>query len=167
MKYFRYILTLAVVVLMPLAAIAQMTDKVEVKQITDKYDLGLTKRPSLPFFDLSRFHMTQSYSIGFFSGGGWSGTRGLYNNTITYQLANPLRLTLSMGILHDPSSLWGDKRSSNATTFLPSGWLDWRPSDNFRMLVGFETIPGNYYNGYYGYGYNGYYGMGRYDPWRW
>ncbi len=162
MRYYRFILTAAIMVMVPLSAMAQMTDKAEVKQINQKYDLGLTKRPSLPFFDLSRFHMTQSYTMGFFSGGAGAGARGLYRNTITYQLADPLRLTLSMGVMHDPSALWGDKRSTNATSFLPSGWLDWRPSENFRMLVGFETNPGYFYNGY-----NGYYGMGRYDPWRW
>lgn len=165
MKHFRFILATAVLALVPLAATAQMTDPAEVKQITEKYDLGLTKRPSIPFFDLSRFHMTQSYTLGFFSGSGGSATRGLYRNTITYQLANPLQLTLSMGIMHDPSSLWSSRGTSNSASLYPSGWLDWRPSENFRLLVGFESVPASWYYGNYGYG--GYYGMGRYDPWRW
>lgn len=165
MRYYRLFLTVAVMVMAPLMVMAQMTDQAEVKQITAKYDLGLTKRPSTPFFDLSRFHMTQSYTLGFFSGSGGSATRGLYRNTVTYQLADPLRLTVSMGILHDPTALLSSRGTSRATSLYPSGWLDWRPSENFRMLVGFESVPASWYYGNYGYG--GYYGMGRYDPWSW
>jgi hypothetical protein len=142
---------------MSVMTMAQSVDQAEVKQITQKYDLGLSKPPSTPFFDLSRIHISQSYSIGFFSGGGTSGSQALYNGTLTYQLAQPLTLTLNMGILHDPSSLWGNNRFGTSAKFLPSGWLDWRPSKNFMMSIGFETRPASYYNGYDW--------MGRYQPW--
>lgn len=148
MRIVGTILIAATMVLLPLAVVAQMSDQAEVEQITREYDLGLSKRPSLSLIDLSRLHMTQSYSLSFFSGSGQSGSVGLYSNTITYQLANPLTLTLNLGILHNPGSLLGNKSSNNSTTFLPSGWLDWRPSKNFSMSIGFETIPA-YRNGYY------------------
>ncbi len=159
MKLMRIISMMALLAVLPLSAQAQMTDQSEVRQINRKYDVGVTKRPSLPLIDLSRLHMTQSYTMSFVSGSFGSGMQGLYQNTLSYQLANPLRLTLNMGILHDPSALVGNSQFSNSMRFLPSGWLDWRPSENFRMVVGFETIPAGYYNGYYG--------SGRYDYWRW
>ena len=150
-------ITVAMVVsLLMASAMAQKVDQVEVKQITRKYDLGLSKRPFQSFLDLSRFHMSQSYSLGFFSGSGQSGALGMYTNTISYQLANPLTLTLNMGILHDASVLWGDKKSGTSARFLPSGWLDWRPSENFRMSIGFETIPVFYNYGPFGAGRSGY-----------
>jgi hypothetical protein len=56
--------------------------------------------------------------------------------------------------MHDPSSVFGDSKFSENAVFLPSGWLDWQPSKNFRMSIGFETVPA-YYNGYNrGYYYN-------------
>ncbi len=148
----------AIILFLPLSSAAQMADQAEVREINEKYDLGLSRRPSLPFINISRLNMTQSYSIGFYTGGGFSGTQALYNNTITYQLARPLTLTLNLSILHDPSALWGNESFSNTATFLPSGRLDWRPSDNFRMSIGIERCPA-YYNA-------DYYNPGRYRFWR-
>lgn len=130
-------------------AMAQMADKAEVKEVTQKFDRGLTRQPSLPFFDLSRFDLSHSYSIGYFSGGGFSGSRAYYSGTLLYRIARPLTLTLNLGILHDPGAIFGDKKFSDNSQFLPSGWLDWRPSDNFRMSIGFETVPAYFHRGYY------------------
>jgi hypothetical protein len=148
MKALTYLAVGLLILSLSVTAMAQKADKVEVKQATDKYDLGLAKRPSLPFFDLSRLNLSHSYSIGFFSGGGQSGTRGLYSGTLYYQLARPLTLTLNLSVLHDPGALFGDGRFSDNARFLPSGWLDWRPSKNFRMSIGFETVPMYYDRGY-------------------
>ena len=137
---------------------AQMSDRVEVKEATDRYHLGLTKPPSLPFFDLSRLNLSHSYSIGYFSGSGFSGTQAYYNGTIHYQLANPLTLTLNIGVLHDPGAVFGGKNFNDNSMFLPSGWLDWRPSENFRMSIGFETVPAYYRGG-------DYYNPGRFRYW--
>jgi len=151
MKRWMTIIGLTLAVMLPATVMAQMVDQAEVKEVTDKYDLGLTKPPSVPFFDMSRFNLSHSYSIAYFSGSGYSGTQALYNGTIRYQLANPLTLTLNIGVLHDPSSLFGDKKFSDNSRFLPSGWLDWRPSENFRMSIGFETVPAYYRGGNYYY----------------
>jgi len=134
---------------LPVMVSAQMADQVEVKEVTGKYDLGLTKPPSLPFFDPSRFNLSHSYSIGYFSGSGYSGTQALYNGTVRYQIASPLMLTLNLGVLHDPGAIFGDKKFSDNSRFLPSGWLDWRPSKNFMMSIGFETVPAYNRGGYF------------------
>lgn len=151
MKFLRNIVTVLMVAALPLIVTAQMADKVEVKEVVEKYDLGLTKQPTLPFFDMSRFDLSHSYSIGYYSGSGFSGTQGMYSGTIRYQIANPLTLTLNLGILHDPGAVFGDKKFSDNSIFLPSGRLDWRPSKNFMMSIGFETVPAYYNRGYYGY----------------
>ncbi|MFH1700407.1 MAG: hypothetical protein ABIE07_07445 [Candidatus Zixiibacteriota bacterium] len=136
----------------------QMVEKAEVRELTEKYDMGLGKQPSFSLLDLSRLNFAHSYSLSFFSGGGISGSQGLYRGALTYQLSKPLTLTLGLGIFHDPGSLIsGDRGSNNSAMFLPSGYLDWKPSDNFRMSIGFETVPA------YRYGQNN---LGRYSFWR-
>lgn len=158
MMKFRILITVGLAVLLTVPLLAQQIDRAEIKQVTEKYDLGLSKRPSLPMFDLSRINLSHAYSFGFFSGGGTSFSRGLYSGSMTYQIAQPLTLTLNLGILHDPSAIWGDKRIGNSARFLPSGWIDWQPSNNFRLSLGFETIPAYYHTGY---------GMtGRYRDWQ-
>lgn len=152
MRYIGTTLVLLSLLVLPAMLPAQMTDQAEMKEITQEYDLGLSRRPSVPFLDLSRLNMSHAYSISFFSGNGQSGSMAMYNNTMTYKLADPLTLTLNLGILHNPGSLWGEKSFTNNAVFLPSGWLDWRPSKNFSLSVGFETVPA----------YNGYYNAGRY-----
>lgn len=146
MKQHKIIRFILVAILLSAPVMAQMVDELEVREITEKYDLGITRAPSVPLLDLSRFTMNHSYGVTFFSSNGQSGSQALYNNTITYQLANPLTLTFNLGILHDPSAIWGDKKFSDNSVFLPSGYLDWRPSDNFRLSVGFERIPSNYFS---------------------
>ncbi len=149
MKTLRHIATALLLVILSVPAMAQMVDEAEIKEVTAKYDLGLTKQPSMAFFDLSRFNLSHSYSIGYFSGNQFSGSRAMYNGTIRYQIANPLTLTLNVGVLHNPGAIFGDERLSENSKFLPSGWLDWRPSKNFRMSIGFETVPAYNSGGYY------------------
>ncbi|MCK5127484.1 MAG: hypothetical protein KAR42_14610 [candidate division Zixibacteria bacterium] len=140
-------LTVLLIVLLPATLLAQMSGTAEVKQITEKYDMGVSKAPSIPFFDLSRLNISHSYSIGFFSGGGSSGSQALYSGTFQYQLASPLMLTLNLGILHDPGTLFGSNNPlGNKAQFYPSGQLDWRPSDNFHMSIGFQSYPATYYS---------------------
>jgi hypothetical protein len=160
MKNLNTSLAILLIIFLPLMAGAQMADEAEIKEVKEKYDLGLKRQPSLPFFDLSRLNLSHSYSLTYFSGSGYSGTQGYYSGTLRYKLAQPLTLTLNVGILHDPSTLVGAKSFSDNSAFFPSGWLDWRPSDNFRMSIGFETMPlSSYkYRGYYPY-------SGR--PWYW
>ncbi len=162
MRLVRNIAILISLVIVPAMTAAQMADEVEVKEVTEKYDLGVSQRPSVSLLDLSRLDFSHSYSLSFFSGGGYSGSMGLYSGTMRYRLADPLTLTFNLGILHDPGSLFGNSSFNRSSVFLPSGYLDWRPSDNFRMSIGFETVPA-YYNhrGYY-------YFPGRYYDWhRW
>lgn len=85
----------------------------------------------------ARFSMRQSYSMGFGMGGGSSYSSGLYLNTLSYQLASPLTLSVDVGF-HTPfyssfsqgpsqSILNGDMRSS---LVLPRIGLDYKPTEN-------------------------------------
>jgi len=91
----------------------------------------------------SRIRWSNSYSVSFFSGGGRSGSLGLLNTSMYYELSPKLSLGLNVGILHNPSSLWGDAKSS--PTLLPGMKLDFHPSRAFRMIVDVRSVSGAMY----------------------
>ncbi len=129
-------------------AFAQMADKAEIQSAKEDY-LGL-KPVSKPFslIDLSRLHFSHSYSFNYFSGGGTSGSVGLYTGSIFYELSRSLSLDVELGIAHDPAALFGNSGGTDAA-FYPAVNLDYHPSRNFRLSIGFESHPGFYQSPYY------------------
>lgn len=111
--------------------------------------LSLQGAPN-PFslLDLSRIKWSHSYSISYFSGGSSSGSAGLLNTTMSYEISRSLSLSVNIGVLHNNSgSIWGD--SKNNATILPGFRLDYRPSEKFRMSIAVQRVSGlypNYYN---------------------
>ena len=83
----------------------------------------------------NRFSMQQSYSVGFSSSSYGSQSSGLYLNTLSYRLAEPLTLTADVGF-HTPfhSSLSGVPSPSlrgsgmGSSLVLPHVGLEYRPS---------------------------------------
>ena len=136
------------------SASAQMADISEAKEIKTN-NLGL-QPASKPFslIDLSRLNFSHSYSFAFFSGGGSSGSVGLYTGNIFYELSSSLSLNIQLGVAHNPSALFDRMQSSNAL-FLPGATVDYHPSDNFRITAGFNTHYGNNY-----YPFNSFYNPG-------
>ncbi len=129
-------------------AFAQMADKAEIQSAKEDY-LGLNP-VSKPFslIDLSRLHFSHSYSFSYFSGGGTSGSVGLYTGSIFYELSRSLSLDVELGIAHDPAALFGNSVGTSAA-FFPAVNLDYHPSGNFRLSIGFESHPGFYRSSYY------------------
>jgi len=94
--------------------------------------------------DPSRFRMRQSYSVSYMSGSGGSGSVGLYMNNIEYQLFKPLTLRVGVGYLHQPFGSRGANSggvSLDDGFFIPSAGLEYRPSDNFLLMVDFRQYP--------------------------
>ncbi len=148
------LLTFAVVFIIAVTASAQMVDKAELGTASGDY-LGL--KPALkPFslIDLSKFKWSQSYSLSFFSGGGSSGSVGLYTGSLFYELSRSISMNFVLGIAHNPGSLFDRTQSTNAA-FFPGFNLDFHPSNSFRLSIGVQSYPGNYnyYNPYSSYGY--------------
>lgn len=133
----------------------------------------LASEPSGPgwaLLDPSRFHMRQSYSISYMSGSGGSGSMGLYLNEMEYQLFEPLTLHVGLGYLHQPFGSRGANSGGASISdgfFVPDVGLEYRPSENFLMMVDFRQIPAG--ASPYGWGWGSGYGVGSrywYDPWR-
>lgn len=140
-------------------ASAQTVDQQEVRAINDKYDLSLSKKPEVPFFDLSRLNLRNSYSISFYSGNGYSGTMAMYSGSLLYKLRQNMSISFNLDVLHQPNALFDSRGTSSDIKLIPSGTFDWRPSKHFRMQINFTHIPSMDYNLFDQYLYNRY---GRY-----
>lgn len=127
---------------------AQMADKAELESLSSEYNQSLRPAES-PFslLDLSRIKWSHSYSVAFFSGGGYSGSAGLFQTSAVYDISSSLTLGVNLGIAH--SGMLLSSESSNAT-FLPGLTLDYHPSDKFRATLMIQTYNGltnpYYYN---------------------
>ena len=148
----RFIATALVVLLSIGSLAAQQADVASLKESTANARTGLGVNPaSNPFslLDLSRITWSHSYSVAFFSGGGSSGSAGLWNTTMNYDISSRLHLAVNLGVLHSPGALWGNG-DSNAD-FLPGFRLDYQPSKNVLMSISFQKVVGYspYYNGRY------------------
>jgi hypothetical protein len=101
------------------------------------------------FLNPNRFSMHQSYSLNFSSGNGGSYSSGLYLNTLQYQLATPLVLSMDIGF-HSPiynsvSALQGGPSpwsgSFRPTLVLPRIGLEYKPTENTQISL--QLINGN------------------------
>lgn len=137
--------TVILVVFLSASLSAQLTDKAEIQSVKSDY-LGL-KPASKPFslIDLSRIKWSNSYSLNFFSGGGTSGSLGLLTSSIFYEISSSLSLNLKMGVAHNPGDLFDRNNHNSNATLLPGFRLDYHPSSNINISVGFETVPDLYY----------------------
>jgi hypothetical protein len=95
----------------------------------------------LSFGNPNRFSMRQSYSVGFSSGSFGSYSSGLYLNTVSYRLADPLILSADIGF-HTPFySSFGGPGFGNGSTpglgsvVLPHVGLEYRPSENSTLSL--------------------------------
>ncbi|UCD64862.1 MAG: hypothetical protein JSW34_05360 [Candidatus Zixiibacteriota bacterium] len=143
--------TLVILLILGLAgsALGQSADEAKLEEVSRAQSLGI--KPAVrPFslIDLSRVKWSHSYSVSYFSGGGYSGSMGLYNSSVFYELSSKLSLTLNIGLSHSlGGSLWADENSD--AIFLPGFRLDYHPSDKFRMTLGFQRYSGYYLPYYY------------------
>jgi hypothetical protein len=138
-----------VLILIPVVAFAQGVSDLRGKSYLSKDRFSL--------FDPSRLTMRQSYSFGYYSGGGTSGSIGYYLNSIEYAFSNPLKLRVDLGYLHRPTSLFsGTSSDLNSGVFIPAFAIDWRPSENFNFRFDYRHVPLGAYRGLNPY-YNPYY----------
>lgn len=99
------------------------------------------------FLNPSRFSMRQSYSMNFASGSYGSTSAGLYLNTVSYRLADPLTLSADVGF-HTPLYSSGafargglsgksgiQDPSQGSSLVLPRVGLEYRPSKNTTLSL--------------------------------
>lgn len=107
---------------------------------------------SISLLDPSRLHMSHSFQMGYYSMGGISGSRGLYMNSLTYDVSRPLSVTTHLGIQFQPSGPAEWNPANYGNQFVGGAELNWRPARNFLVHVeAFRGIVPDYSGfGYYG-----------------
>jgi hypothetical protein len=104
----------------------------------------LVQRPTGLFDRLlhsSRFRMTQSYSLSFFSMGGQAFNQGMYLNSMSYRICDPLLARVQIGYLHQPLGAWGNADQTGGRVFVRSASLLYQPSDQMSVHFDYETVP--------------------------
>ncbi len=107
-----------------------------------------------------RFYMNQSYGLSYYTGGGQSGSVGMYTNSLNFKLSNPLFLRVDLGMMHQPFG--GPKGvDGQKPQFMHGAELIYKPNKNFQMQIGYSSTP--YYNNGIGMYQNPFGNYGMYD----
>lgn len=109
--------------------------------------IGNTRLDSkFSLLDPNRFSMSQSYTVSYLSYNGHGQTIGLYLNSIRYELSGALDLNVTLGWLHQPSAFLfrNDRVATGYGQILPNFQLRYEPSEKYRFLISYESIPGVY-----------------------
>jgi hypothetical protein len=105
------------------------------------------------WFDPGKLKMTQSFSMSYQTFGQNGFALGVYTNSLSYQVSEPLSLQMDVSVMHSPySSLGGDFAKSLSGVYLSRAELNYRPSDNTLFQIQFRQLPASLYYGGYGYG---------------
>jgi len=108
---------------------------------------GLVPAKTFSLLDPAKLYIRNSYSFSYVSAGKYSGSFGLYQSSIGYQVAKPLYLQVDLGYLHQP---FGFKNSIDVgNRFFPNVHMLYRPSENFSLSINVLTGPSNSYNSYW------------------
>lgn len=145
--------TILLLFVIPLSVFGQLRDQDKPVPISQELirpqDGGLF---GLGILDPSRFNMSHSISMSYFSLGDAGVSQSLYLNTMTYQIASPLLLKLQWGIQSFPhNSFAKDHPAFKGGFFLSNAELKYKPSDKFEMKLQFNQSP-YYMNNRYRYG---------------
>lgn len=141
MKYLILVILIFALVSGPLA---QLSDLAGIDRVKMGNGFGV-KPASSPFslIDMSKITWSNSYSVGFFSGGGQSGSLGLLNTRMLYTVSSKLTLSFDLGIAHNPGALFDGNRNNSIgdnAAFLPGFSLDYHPSKYFGLRIDYRQV---------------------------
>lgn len=146
----KFFLTIVLLAILPFSVLGQL--KNQDKPVAIQQELV---RPQgneffgLGWLDPSRFTMSHSISMSYFSVGDGSVSQSLYLNTMTYQIASPLMLRVQWGIQNFPhNSLAKNNPMFQGGFFLSNAELKYKPSDKFEMKLQFQQAPYSMVNPY-------------------
>ena len=96
----------------------------------------------LGLIDMSKLKMRQSYSMGFSSGGGQSGSYGMYLNSILYPINDKVILNLNLGYVHNPfASFQTPSPAAFQGRFIGSGEISFFPTENTQFRFSINNLP--------------------------
>jgi len=148
MRYKSVVLLALMLVLLPVLAFGQLQEQLKPQSFSQ-----LLTRPQgligLIGLNPKRFSMQQSYSLSYTSLGGHDFSQGVYLNTMSYQLADPLQVSLQWGVMNQPLSGLGVPSLYQNGFFVSGASVEYKPSRNLSVGVQFNRNPAGYwYRGY-------------------
>jgi len=129
---------LLVVMILPAMAFGQFKSQPP----TEKSSVGF--RESLDgdnrsLIDFSKIKMSQSYSMSFSTYGGRGASLGLYQNTLSYKISDPLEVKLKIGLVNQfYNSNFND--GTNAPQVLYGTEINYQPSEKFQLHFEFGLL---------------------------
>jgi hypothetical protein len=105
------------------------------------------------WFDPGKLKMAQSFSMSYQTFGQNGFALGIYTNSLSYQVSDPLSVQMDVSVMKSPySSMGGDFAKSLSGIYLSRAELNYRPSDNMLFQVQYRQMPAALYYGGYGLG---------------
>ncbi len=101
----------------------------------------------------NRFSMQQSYSLSYLTSRGNGYSQGVYLNTMSYQVSDPLSVAVQWGVMNQPLSSFGAAPLYQSGFFFSGANLEYKPSDKFSVGLQINSHPNsNYYYSPYRFG---------------
>ncbi|MBL7191072.1 hypothetical protein ISS30_05200 [bacterium] len=97
-------------------------------------------------FNPQNLQMSHSYSFMVATSNSGSLMQGLYLNSMRYRISDPLTMNVRLGILHQPYSSYTGY-TPQAANFLGGVELEYHPTNNIGLYLGFSNMP-IYYSPY-------------------
>ncbi|MBN2029549.1 hypothetical protein JW824_04825 [bacterium] len=91
--------------------------------------------------DPSKFSMSHSYSLSYFSMGGNSFNQGLYLNTMNYQFSDPLFMQVRIGYVHQPFGMMDQSNGMNGKVFIQRAMIEYKPTENMKLTIDYQAHP--------------------------
>lgn len=145
------VILILIVILVPGMAFSQLksqTQPVDVGKILRTPLQSLRGMTNIIGLDPSKLHISQSYSMSYFSIGGQSFAQGIYLNTLEYEFSSPLTLGLQWGYAHAPLNSAGVQSILGSGPFISAARLKYQPSNKISIGIEYNALP------YYNQGYN-------------
>jgi hypothetical protein len=152
MRLRSFILLLSMLILLPVLAFGQLKEQTK----PQPFSKLLTQSPGLAGLiglNPNRFSMQQSYSLSYMSLSGHGFSNGVYLNTMSYQLADPLLVSFQWGMMNQPLGSFGVPSLYQNGFFVSGASVEYKPSRNLSIGVQFNHNPRGFWSPQYGYPY--------------
>ncbi len=99
--------------------------------------------------DPSKFSMSHSYSLSYFTMGGRSFNQGLYLNTMNYQFSDPLFMQVRIGYVHQPFGMMNQSNGENGKVFIQRAMIEYKPTENMKLTIDYQAYPNRMVSPFY------------------
>ena len=140
----RAVFIVLLIVTLPVAGFSQYKNQDKSPTISESLRMPMDYNGGfvLGLIDMSKLKMRQSYSMGFSSGGGQSGSYGMYLNNILYPINDKVLLNLNLGYVHNPfASFQTPSPAAFQGRFIGSGEISFFPTENTLFRFSISNLP--------------------------